>query len=387
MAPGCSMTLTNQMLSSTQHEETVAECKPAYSENNTNLLESSNCDLVSCYDEIYLDQIPLPSTPPPATMTASSSSSTNLSSTLTKAKCSPLILKISKNSSCFKSLDTVDSFEILEQTIMKQKRLGRLKNNDLRMKILLKRTFNLVCEIMDRENGFEEEEEARNQQSNAQQQTESQLHNESSSYEDSSSDEEEEDEPSTPKSITLTEESIDEQFYSTETLIINLNESETLDSCFQASGEQEAFGFIHDLENINFSRFNYESAQLKELETNLIDKNKSFLNTDFFSETTLTELRSIDDHCDSFQLTKFKSSETEADLMNSNKRCKKRRSSAHDDDSDDEEYPFDNDNHVQQLQNVYMFQDLTNSNNNNNKKRMSGAMDEPSHKRFKETSS
>jgi len=219
---------------------------------------------------------------------------------------------------------------------------------------------------MDRENGFEEEEEARNQQSNAQQQTESQLHNESSSYEDSSSDEEEEDEPSTPKSITLTEESIDEQFYSTETLIINLNESETLDSCFQASGEQEAFGFIHDLENINFSRFNYEN---------------------FFSETTLTELRSIDDHCDSFQLTKFKSSETEADLMNSNKRCKKRRSSAHDDDSDDEEYPFDNDNHVQQLQNVYMFQDLTNSNNNNNKKRMSGAMDEPSHKRFKETSS
>lgn len=58
-----------------------------------------------------------------------------------------------------KLFDTVDSFEILEQTIMKQKRLGRLKNVDLRKKILLKRTFDLVCEIMDHENGFEEEEE------------------------------------------------------------------------------------------------------------------------------------------------------------------------------------------------------------------------------------
>lgn len=55
--------------------------------------------------------------------------------------------------------DTIDSFEILEQTIMKQKRLGRSKNSDLRKKILLKRTFDLVCQIMDHENGFEEEEE------------------------------------------------------------------------------------------------------------------------------------------------------------------------------------------------------------------------------------
>lgn len=52
--------------------------------------------------------------------------------------------------------DTVDSFEILEQTILKQKRLSRLKNTDLRKKILLKRTFDLVCEIMDRENGFDD---------------------------------------------------------------------------------------------------------------------------------------------------------------------------------------------------------------------------------------
>jgi hypothetical protein len=53
---------------------------------------------------------------------------------------------------------TVDSFEVLEQTILKQKRLARLKNTDLRRKILLKRTFDLVCEIMDKENGFAEEQ-------------------------------------------------------------------------------------------------------------------------------------------------------------------------------------------------------------------------------------
>lgn len=51
--------------------------------------------------------------------------------------------------------DTVDSFEILEQTVMKQKRLAKKKNSDLRMRILLKRTFDLVCEIMDHENGFD----------------------------------------------------------------------------------------------------------------------------------------------------------------------------------------------------------------------------------------
>jgi len=54
-------------------------------------------------------------------------------------------------------IDTSDSFEILEQTIFKQKRLARAKKPlDMRMKVLLKRTFDLVCEIMDRENGFNE---------------------------------------------------------------------------------------------------------------------------------------------------------------------------------------------------------------------------------------
>lgn len=63
-------------------------------------------------------------------------------------------------------MDTVDSFEILEQTIMKQKRLGRSKNVDLRKKILLKRTFDLVCEIMDHENGFEDTDDKENVNTN-----------------------------------------------------------------------------------------------------------------------------------------------------------------------------------------------------------------------------
>jgi hypothetical protein len=56
--------------------------------------------------------------------------------------------------STYSSLDTIDSFEILEQTVIKQKKLTKTKKNDLRLRILLKRTFDLVCDIMDRENGI-----------------------------------------------------------------------------------------------------------------------------------------------------------------------------------------------------------------------------------------
>jgi hypothetical protein len=102
----------------------------ANSENNTNLLERNN--LIVRYDEIYLDSIPLPSTPPPE------------ETKQTIFKLQPCLFP-----------DTIDSFEILEQTIMKQKRLAKMKNTDLRLKVLLKQTFNLVCEIMDHENGFD----------------------------------------------------------------------------------------------------------------------------------------------------------------------------------------------------------------------------------------
>jgi len=89
---------------------------------------------------VAANSIPLPSTPYPTVNTSSKNKNHSLSIRS-------------------KLFDTVDSFEILEQTIMKQKRLGRMKNVDLRKKVLLKRTFDLVCEIMDHENGFEEEDE------------------------------------------------------------------------------------------------------------------------------------------------------------------------------------------------------------------------------------
>ena len=102
----------------------------------------------SYHHEINLDSIPLPTGPYPHAQKATG---------LLQLKHQ----KLQQNRAVTmrqKMFDTVDSFEILEQTIMKQKRVGRAKNVDLRKKILLKRTFDLVCEIMDHENGFEEDE-------------------------------------------------------------------------------------------------------------------------------------------------------------------------------------------------------------------------------------
>lgn len=157
------------------------------------------------------NQIPLPTTPSPV----------------------PAHKPLRKSSSSFRTLDTVDSFEILEQTIMKQKRLGRNKNTDMRMKILLKRTFNLVCEMMDKENGF-----------------------------DSLDNVQEEIVPVDNNTQDMEE-----------TLIINLSETESLDLAFQTS---EELNYI-DLEN-----FNYENLLSEGNDTGLIDKNKSFLTTGFF---------------------------------------------------------------------------------------------------------
>lgn len=102
--------------------------------------------------EINLDQIPLPSTPPPPEQ-ALSNPPTSLAALAALAppplKLKPIIV-----------YDTLDSFEVLEQTVRKQKRLSRKKNTDMRMKVLLKRTFDLVCEIMDHENGFEDDDDA-----------------------------------------------------------------------------------------------------------------------------------------------------------------------------------------------------------------------------------
>jgi len=140
MAPGCTTTQHQQNKSKTFSLEQINKCELSNSEN-TNLLDENN--YIVRYDEIYLDQIPLPSTPPPQVATIQIE-------TINKAK--------QDNTLLFS--DTIDSFEILEQTIMKQKRIAKMKNNDLRLKVLLKRTFNLVCEIMDHENGFDSDEQS-----------------------------------------------------------------------------------------------------------------------------------------------------------------------------------------------------------------------------------
>lgn len=129
MAPGCY----------SAQDSTVSEsARPDFSFKP---VESYNA-ATYCYS---LDDIPLPPTPPPVERSF--------------ATLSPVI-RDSPRSPSPKSLDTVDSFEVLEQTIMKQKRLARAKKSmDMRMKVLLKRTFDLVCTIMDRENGFNDDED------------------------------------------------------------------------------------------------------------------------------------------------------------------------------------------------------------------------------------
>lgn len=84
------------------------------------------------------NQIPLPSTPHPSSFKKEITTETNRN-----------ILND------FNS--TIDTFDLLEQTIIKQKKLARMKNTDLRLKILLKRTFDLVCELMDQESELEYE--------------------------------------------------------------------------------------------------------------------------------------------------------------------------------------------------------------------------------------
>lgn len=139
MAPGC-FTTPNQELNESE------SVKPTGSENL-----DKNIFIFTGDEKINLEDIPLPAEPAPslAQIVLVNQHINNTESETKvnfKKKYSPKII-----------YDTVDSFEVLEQTILKQKRLARLKNTDLRRKILLKRTFDLVCEIMDYENGFEAE--------------------------------------------------------------------------------------------------------------------------------------------------------------------------------------------------------------------------------------
>lgn len=126
--------------------------------------------------EINLDSIPLPLTPPPSKQEQSAN--------------------------------------ILEQTIIKQKRLARFKNTDLRRKILLKRTFDLVCEIMDHENGFDFEDETETinkKQATSSIRTDDEDDDDSSSDSDSDSSDDDDDDDDSSSSSGSSDESDEEE--------------------------------------------------------------------------------------------------------------------------------------------------------------------------------
>lgn len=291
MAPGCTMSNDHTQSNLICNYQTIQSTKPA-----TTSVTITN-------------QIPLPATPAP--------------------------LLVNKQRKSSPTLDTVDSFEILEQTIMKQKRLGKYKNTDMRMKILLKRTFNLVCEMMDRENGFDLE--------------------------------------TTP---TATNESVDSQDLQN-TLIINLSETESLDSTFQGE-DFGAEGLIdQQLNYTDLENFNYENLlENEENSSGLIDKSKSFLTTDFFS--ACEEVKQVEPDTTEAAYSKFK----------------RRRSSADDDEEDEFESSEYATNSLQSdlgENSFYLFDDLTNSGGKTMKKRCLNESDDScvgvSNKKFKESSS
>lgn len=278
MAPGC--TIIND-----------------HSQSHVSHYESDSNYSSSVYNtEKQLNQIPLPSNPPP-----------ELSQTNNDSK----QIEIQPKSSYKPIVTKTTSSKIIQQTIMKQKRLSKIKNTDLRKKILLKRTFNLVCEMMDQENGID---------TNKQQQQQQQ---ESDDVDD-------------------TQEK-DNEFQ--ETLIINLNESEKLDSTFQDGESEDQFNYI-DLENFNYANLLENdqsiitSSELVIPETNTcVNKNKTFLSDDFFNDST----------------------------FESNRPSKKRRSSA-DDDTDFDDEDIDEQTTNTSENNFYLFNDLTNAKPNSKKR-------------------
>jgi len=204
--------------------------------NHSQQIYNSSSPASSASDKEQRNQIPLPANPPTHT------------SPNTKA---PKQLRISK-SPMFRSNETVDSFEILEQTIMKQKRLARLKNTDMRKKILLKRTFNLVCEMMDQENGYEGKD------ANV-----CVLAGDAVEMGEMSQEQ---------------REDCDLQ----ETLIINLNESESLECAFQDEFDAQQLNYT-DLENFNYGNLLENEGTMGSGESDCgLDKNKSFLSDEFF---------------------------------------------------------------------------------------------------------
>jgi len=123
MAPGCV---------SKMQQETAAELPTAYKSEL----------------EFSLDQIPLPPDNSNDEQAPANYFSHEFESITSNKKAASVVTS---------AYDTLDSFELLEQTVRKQKRLSRKKGTDMLRKVLLKRTFDLICEIMDHENGFDDD--------------------------------------------------------------------------------------------------------------------------------------------------------------------------------------------------------------------------------------
>ena len=230
MAPGCLTIQAKQHDDFTQLNINKDITYITLTSTNSEIPNTSNnlLERPENVSEINLDQIPLPDTPPPAF-----DDEYYEHETIQESK-----------SAKFQLFDTVDSFEILEQTIMKQKRLARLKNTDLRKKILLKRTFDLVCEIMDQENGFnddkpesemmvvskkadeneedEEEDEENDDDDDSSSSSSSDSDSDSDSEEESDEDEDD-DEETKLKSFLMKYDQSDEQIIPSKLEITSLN--------------------------------------------------------------------------------------------------------------------------------------------------------------------
>lgn len=169
MAPGC-FSHTNKEASSVNSPESsvVMETKSDFIEISTLSPSIEHLDIETdsamskhtqnasyfentafdCYaGEINLDQIPLPLTPFPGQDREQEDENEENEDEdeedkdekrSNEGKTDLLLIKKmprSLRSPNFSSIDTADTFEILEQTIIKQKRLAKLKNTDLRRKV------------------------------------------------------------------------------------------------------------------------------------------------------------------------------------------------------------------------------------------------------------
>jgi len=365
MAPGCLTVIQKQ-----PSEETMIIIEQ-YKNQTSELIFSSN-------------EIPLPSYPPPP----SSPSTTILSKALfgeieqdkqkeeeeededdeIKSNEIETINKTKKstiksiNNSTNKSIDTIDSFEILEQTIMKQKRLARLKNTDLRKKILLKRTFDLVCEIMDHENGDEEEEEEDVLDEDDEDETIKNI--DDSDESDSEDEEEEEDEDEDDDDNEEYQEDVVQksssilsyQLIPKDQLIIPFDDLVTLTNQeLKVVDQQDDVYHLNILSEDDLVEFNFDfidtTTNLPNESNNISNINNNVNNVNSYDQVIYDN--SIDDH----ELTTSRSNNdlfklNANSIFNSNKR---RRLSNSDEDEEEEDFDEDEDvenefNHLSQDQ-------------------------------------